>query len=120
MSRDVTALLDERRKGQKQKTIVVYGKDFVLPAAPPAAVGIQMLKMHKEQTSEEDVDPQTIIELLQDILGEKQWGKLVKLINFDEIDVIVQAVMEEMFGGGPPPKPGEGDAEGEASASTSS
>ena len=44
----------------------------------------------------------------------------MKLINFDEIDVIVQAVMEEMFGGGPPPKPGEGDAEGEASASTSS
>lgn len=110
MSRDLTAALEERRAKKDPKSLTLLGETFELPRGLPASSAVKMVELERQGVS--DMDPQFIVELGQEVLGEEQWARLLSMIDFDELDLVFEAVMEEVMGA--PAKDGEGGGSGEA------
>lgn len=111
MSRDLTAALEERRAKKDPKSLTVLGETFDLPRGLPAASAVKMVELESKGVS--DMDPQFIIELGREVLGEEQWDRLLLLVDFDELDIVFEAIMEEVMGVQPAAN-GDGGGSGEA------
>lgn len=109
-TRDLTAALEERRKAKGRRTLTLFDVEFDLPAGLPAASAVKMLEL--ERAGMDDMDPEYVVELGREILGEDQWRRLLGMVSFDELDVVFEAIMEELMGSTVPESAAEGAGDG--------
>lgn len=109
MSRDLTAALEERRNAKAPKSLTLLGRTFELPRGLPAASAVKMIELERQGVT--DADPTFVVELGREILGDAQWDELLAMIDFDELDLVFEAIMSEVMGA---PQSGGGDGPGEA------
>lgn len=111
-SRDLTAALEEYRKGKEQKLVTIFGTDFKLPQSLPASVGVRILQMQNEGVDE--IPPDQVVEIGKELLGQSQWDRLMSLIHWEELDFVFSAMMAELN-----PVEDEDDSDGQAEAGDS-
>ena len=96
MGRDLTAALEERRRKKPRKSITLFDETIELPRSLSAEAGMRLVEL--EESGLDKLTQQQVIEFGRDLIGADTWERVLKLVDIDELDLVLEAIMAEMFG----------------------